>query len=101
MKKLLKLALAITLLAAFAGPSTAQQKAEEKRQPTPAGRVEQAEEADRAEQIRYTQCVSAALKEAEQKRQELVRKGGNPETERAIFSLWHGKKKTCRDCPSS
>ena len=34
MKKLLTLALATTLLAAFAGLSTAQQKAEEKRQPT-------------------------------------------------------------------
>ncbi len=96
MKKLLTLALAITLLAAFAGLSTAQQKAEEKRQPTPAGSAEQAEE---AEMVRFAECVPAALKKSAQKRQELVQKGKNPETQTGIFSLWHGKRKTRKECP--
>lgn len=95
MKKLLTLALATALLIAFPGLSAAQQKAE-KRQPTPAISAEQAEE---TELVRFAECASAALKKSAQKRQDLVRQDKNPETERGPFSLWHGRKKTNKDCP--
>lgn len=96
MKKFLTPALVLVAIAGFNPLTVAQEKDEGKRQAAPVRNVDQAEE---AEMVKFAECVSGALKKSAQKRENLTREGKDPESERAVFSLWHGKKKTRKECP--